>query len=348
MLRDPERLLGTAVLVDAAQSSISVVMPLGDWNEDARRCVGQVSRLLRPDDECILVADGFPMTEAVPAGCRVVSLAAHGGPAVARNAGAREARGAILFFVDADVLLDPDAMDIVRRHFRETDAAAVFGSYDEKPSAPTLVSRFRNLLHHAQHQSHAGPVRSFWTGCGAIRRGAFEALGGFSVRYDRPAMEDIELGARLARAGGEIRLDPRLLCKHLKCWTLHAMIVTDIRDRAIPWSRLLYRDGRCAAVLNADARGRVSLICTAIIGASLALGPFWPRLWITAAAAWLALLLAQRGFLTVLRRVGGLRLLAAGAILLPVHFACGAVGFGYVTAEVALLRLRKAFHAGRR
>ncbi len=340
MLRDTDSLAERAGLLDVPEPSLSVVVPVAAWNDAARRCLARLAALLGPGDECILVPDGFRLAEVVPRGCRIVEVATHGGPAAARNAGARVAGGDILFFVDADVLLAPDAMEIVRRHFREGDLAAVFGSYDDAPCVPTAVSRFRNLLHHCQHQSHAGPVASFWTGCGAIRRAAFEALGGFAVRYDRPAMEDIELGARLARSGGAIRLDPTLLCTHLKHWTLRSMVVTDIRDRAIPWSRLIYRHGRSAAMLNADARGRLSLACTALLGASLLLGVPWPPALMAAPAAWLALLLAQRTFLALLWRSGGPRLMIAGTLLLPLHFACGALGFGYVTAETALQRLR--------
>lgn len=327
---------------------ISIVVPLRAWNDEARRCVERMCRLLRPGDECILVPDGFPLVADLPAPCRLVPLATHGGPAVARNAGARVAGGDVLFFVDADVLLAANAVEIVRAQFSQSAISAVFGSYDDAPSAPGAVSRFRNLLHHFQHQSHAGPVRSFWTGCGAIRRSVFEALGGFSVRYDRPAMEDVELGARLARAGGEVRLEPTLLCTHLKRWTLRSMIVTDIRDRAIPWSRLIYADGDSVAVMNADRRGRVALALTAVLGACLVLGLLWPLCWLVAAAAFLMLLLWQRSFLALLRRCGGWRLLAAGSLLLPVHLASGAIGFGYVTAEVALRRIRDACHAGRR
>ncbi len=333
--------------LDGSEPSISVIVPLAGWNEDARRSVERLVRLLGPMDACILVPDGFVLAEALPRAVRVVPLAVHGGPAAARNAGAAAASGDILFFVDADVLLAPDAIAIVRAHFRQSQHEALFGSYDDAPDAPAPVSRFRNLLHHFQHQSHAGPARTFWTGCGAIRRSVLEAMGGFSVRYDRPAMEDIELGARLARAGGDIRLNPALQGKHLKRWTLRSMVATDIRDRAIPWARLIYREGGSIAVLNADRRGRLSLAFTTIAAACLVLGLIWPSLFSVGLAAWLALLVNERAFLALLGRVGGARLWAAGTLLLPLHLLCGAIGFGYVTLEVALQHLRGFVH-GRR
>ena len=63
------------------------------------------------------------------------------------------ARGEILFFVDSDVAVAPDAVSRVLAVFdRHQDVAAVFGSYDASPNAPGVVSQYRNLLHHFVHQ----------------------------------------------------------------------------------------------------------------------------------------------------------------------------------------------------
>ena len=54
----------------------------------------------------------------------------------------------------------------------EPGIAAVFGSYDDEPGAPNLVSQYRNLLHHFVHQTGRTEASTFWTGCGAVRRDA--------------------------------------------------------------------------------------------------------------------------------------------------------------------------------
>ena len=73
-----------------------------------------------------------------------------------------------------------------------------------------------------------------------MRRDAFLAVGGFdAVRYPRPQIEDIELGYRLKAKGERILLDPALVGKHLKRWTLFKMLRTDLRERAIPWMHLI-------------------------------------------------------------------------------------------------------------
>ena len=104
--------------------------------------------------------------------------------------------------------------------------AGLFGSYDDEPAAPGLVSRFRNLLHHYVHQAgtfvdDARPAQTFWTGCGLIRRDVFLEAGGFDPQlYRRPAIEDIELGYRMTRAGHRIVLARDVQATHLKRWTL--------------------------------------------------------------------------------------------------------------------------------
>ena len=133
-----------------------------------------------------------------------------------------DASGDVLVFIDADIEIHPDAFSRIRRAFTaDPGLAALFGSYDDSPEAEGVVSVFRNLLHHHVHQSAAGPATTFWGGIGAVRRDAFERVGGFDQeRFAEPSVEDIELGMRLTAAGAHILLDPDVQGKHLKRWTL--------------------------------------------------------------------------------------------------------------------------------
>ena len=154
---------------------------------------------------------------------------------------------------------------------------ALHGSYDDAPSAGGTVSMFRNLLHHHIHQTGAGPAETFWSGLGAVRRTDLLAVGGFDgVRYPHPSIEDIELGHRLAVAGGRLRLDPTIQGTHLKRWTLRSMLWTDFARRGVPWVALQLRTRRIASTLNCSWRHRVSaLMCglapvAVLVGAALA------------------------------------------------------------------------------
>jgi GT2 family glycosyltransferase len=167
------------------------------------------------------------------------------GPAFARNRGVESAHADLVAFVDADVMLHRDALSRMLAHFADPATTAVFGSYDDTPTDTGIVSQYRNLLHHRVHYESAGKVASFWAGCGAIRRNAFTALGGFDERrFHRPEMEDVELGYRLNDSGANIVLDPEILCTHRKRWTLSSMIISDFSRRAVPWTRLLIERGK--------------------------------------------------------------------------------------------------------
>jgi GT2 family glycosyltransferase len=166
-----------------------------------------------------------------------------------------------LVFVDADVVLHADALARMAATFGEhPELHALFGSYDAHPTAPGLPSRFKNLLHHYVHQHSRPEAGSFWAACGAIRREAFFAVGGFDERYVAPSIEDIELGRRLARAGLSIRLCPEIQGTHLKRWTLASLWRTDVFARAVPWTRLVLREANVPNDLNLTWRSRASAV----------------------------------------------------------------------------------------
>ena len=185
------------------------------------------------------------------------------GASAARNTGATDARGDVLVFVDADVAVAPDTFSRIRAHFaEEPELTAVFGAYDDDPSDRSVVSSFRNLLHHHVHRGSPGRASTFWSGIGAVKRSAFMEVDGFDEHYDRPSIEDIELGSRLLDQGAHIVLDPDIEGKHLKTWSLREMVVTDIMRRGAPWIALILRQRAIPSTLNLGWRHRLSaLMC---------------------------------------------------------------------------------------
>lgn len=190
----------------------------------------------------------------------VVSLPRNLGPAAARNEGVKRALGAVLLFLDADVAVRPDTLERIAERFRDVPTIdALFGSYDAAPPQANLVSKYKNLLHHFTHQNASSNASTFWAGCGAIRRNAFESVGGFDAkRYPKSSIEDIELGKRLKKLGFVIRLDRTLQVTHLKRWTWKEWLHTDIFRRAIPWSLLILKDRQIRGDLNLKAADRWS------------------------------------------------------------------------------------------
>jgi GT2 family glycosyltransferase len=239
------------------------------------------------------------------------------GASAARNAGVRDASAEILVFVDADVAVHRDVFRRIRTRFEDDPAlSAVFGSYDDAPAASGFVSTFRNLLHHHVHQTSPGPATTFWTGLGAIRREAFDSVGGLDE--DLEWLEDVDLGMRLSARGGVIQLDPELQGTHLKSWSLWSMIRTDFAGRGIPWVVLLLRHRKTSTALNLGWTHRASAASSLVAVGALARR----RLGLAGLAAAIFVWLNRSFHGTLLRRFG-LGRAAAGVALHALHHLVG-------------------------
>ena len=260
---------------------IVAIVPVHNGGGKLRQCLEAIAASERQPDEVIVVDDGSTdrAEEAVlELGFRLLQLAkGPHGSAVARNPGAAAASADVLPFLDADVAVHPATIGRIEQYLVEDPTiAALFGSYDANPPERNLVSRYENLRHHYIHQTAHEEASTLWTGCGAVRREAFDAMGGFTEAYEQPSIEDIELGMRLRRAGQRIRLCPDVQVTHLKHWTLSSLVYTDIVLRAIPWSRLLISEGPLLNDLNLRLQHRVSAVTViALIAATLA-SPWLP------------------------------------------------------------------------
>jgi GT2 family glycosyltransferase len=274
---------------------------------------------------------------AADLGARVLRAPVRGGPGLARNLGAEAARGDVLFFVDADVVVHGDAARRVAETLADPDVAAVFGSYDDRPRDTGFASRYMNLRHHLVHQQGAGEAETFWAGCGAVRRQVFLAVGGFdAARYPEPSIEDIELGGRLRGAGHRIRLHAGLQGTHLKRWTLRGVIHTDIFRRAIPWARLLLADSRAVRVLNTSRRerARAGLAWLILAAAGLSAGnvlPLWAPLGLLGVAA-----LLNRPLLSLFARRGGWLFAVAGLLQHQLYYLYSSAVYVFCFAESRL------------
>jgi GT2 family glycosyltransferase len=226
-----------------AGPTLAVVVPATNQPPGLDSCLAAIAAAADQPEELIVVRDPAEL-----------------GPAAARNVGAREASADVLVFLDADVEIHADAFARIRAAFAaDPELTAVFGSYDDNPSAPGPVSGFRNLLHHWVHTTSEGPATTFWAGLGAVRRAAFLSVGGFDEdRFTRPSIEDVELGLRLTAQGARIRLDPGLRGTHTKRWTVWDMVRTDFTHRGVPWVRLMLRSRSAGTALNLGWRHRLS------------------------------------------------------------------------------------------
>ncbi len=334
----------------AAGPRLSVIVPAFNGRLQLPRCLDALARSSYQAFEVIVVDDCSTdntrqIVERV--GARYLRTPRQAGPAAARNLGARHAAGDVLVFVDADVVVAPDTLALLAEDFaRETGLAAVFGSYDDTPAWSDFLSQYKNLMHHYVHQTGSERAVTFWAGCGAMRRDVFLEFGGFRPdKYPKPSIEDIELGFRVTQAGRPIRLDKRVQVKHLKKWTVGALLRADISYRAMPWTELILETRNLPRDLNLDWSARASAALVGVLLVAVCLLPVSLAAWLpffspaaiagTAGGAVLLLLvLNARVYLWFTRKRG--LLFAAGAAL--VHW----VYFFYSSAVFAVVALRHA------
>jgi glycosyltransferase involved in cell wall biosynthesis len=337
--------------VSDRESSVSVVIPVYNSAAHLTRCLAGLAASTSTALEIIVVDDGSTDTSADAArndGARVLRVPdGPQGPAVARNLGAAHARGNIVLFLDADVVVHRDTVEKIARCFADhAEVAAVFGSYDDAPDAQAMASRYRNLLHHYVHQEGACEASTFWAGCGAVRRAVFTSARGFDEGYRRPSIEDIELGARLRAAGHRILLRPDIQVKHLKRWTVSGVVRSDIRDRAIPWTRLILRQEEIPQDLNTSTRHRLAAVAAWLAVGSLVLLPFVGRVaaFVLLAVAALALVVlgaANRDLYTFFFRRGGLPFAVVSVLMHGLYLLYSSAIFGVLFVSDRAARIRR-------
>ena len=319
---------------------VSVVVPVRD---DARSLALALDALdasdLPRDQWELIVVDDASDDDSVTVAARhadtVVRLPDQPrGPAYARNRGIEVATGEFVAFVDSDVCVRPDTLRLLLEAFRaEPGLAVVSCAYDEGDDAGGIVTRYRDLLFHfLQQQVDGREIIS--TSCAMARRAVLLQAGMFDEwRFPRPQIEDLELGDRMRALGYHLRLRRDLQVRHHKRWRFVPALVADVRDRAVPYMRVLGR-------VDAAARPRFStatpartavllLLCAALVAGAATQDVRW--LWASAALLGVALLANARLLALFARTRGPAFALAAAPLHLAFEFANGvAMGAGWL------------------
>lgn len=218
----------------ASQPLLSVIVPTYRRERQLAACLGALGELAGETvtHEVIIVDDG---SEQPPQ--RVVAAAAdrlsvrllcrpHRGPAAARNAGAAEARGRYLVFLDDDCLPARDWLTALAARITSAPDCALAGR-TVNLCPRDLCAETSQLMVDYLHQFHqrSDGSTSFGTSNNlALPAAAFRAVGGFDETFVLAAGEDRDLCARLDEQGIRLVFANDVVVYHDHALTLGAFI----------------------------------------------------------------------------------------------------------------------------
>jgi GT2 family glycosyltransferase len=221
--------------------SVSVIVPFRRDCPQLRATCQAILAMDPPADELILVMDGPSQPPQLPpvteAGSKVpwtlVQLSHNSGPAAARNAGALKACSKVLLFVDADVVVPPETLRLLRDFFRE-GGRAVIALFTSVAPLTRISARYKNHYMRASYLRFAEgePVPAFLTSAAACLREDFGRIGGFDEAYRTPSVEDADFGRSLAAIGVRVSLIPEWQVIHCHDYSLRELLWTGFRRAA--------------------------------------------------------------------------------------------------------------------
>lgn len=140
------------------------------------------------------------------------------GPASARNAGIRAAKGGVIAFTDADCVPDQNWLEQMAQTFKANSCAAVAGSlggFRPRNAVEKFLSCFtmKTAPTFEMHSKWTLSSGGFPTANLAVRRESLEKIGGFDEQIPFYS-EDYDLCARLYESGEKIAYNPQVRVQH--------------------------------------------------------------------------------------------------------------------------------------
>ena len=128
----------------------------------------------------------------------------------------------MLLFIDADIVIKPDTLDLFVDSLKKY--SAVFGIYSQKPGINGLLSLYQNFYAHKSIRDTQDITSMFYSYCAAIRKEVFDSVGGFDESWVRATFEDVDFGMRITEKGHQINLNKSIEVVHCNHYTLKRFI----------------------------------------------------------------------------------------------------------------------------
>lgn len=183
------------------EPEISVIIPaLNEGNYIRHALKGLKEQTFRNFETIVVDGGSKDQTRAIASKSASVMIERRKGPAIARNAGAKKARGKILLFLDADTKPSRNLLEIYSKVFKNQNVVAATGPIRPLEKAGSLVSSGYSFVSVFFVQGSIMIGRPSVVGANfAVRKDAFEKVKGFNP--EMITYEDWDLSIRLRKYG---------------------------------------------------------------------------------------------------------------------------------------------------
>lgn len=234
---------------------LSVIIPCHNKAETIGRCLKAALASDHPDFEVIVVDDGST-DDSVGIireySCKAIVLKEQAGASKARNTGAQNSSGDLLFFTDADCLLEENTLSRAdQAMMKEGDEVIMGGTYTAEPFDQDFFSRFQSIFVNYSETKDADDPDYIATHAMVVSFRTFKEIGGFPEDF-LPIIEDVEFSHRARKAGYRLMVLPGLKVKHIFDFSL-VKSVKNAYVKSRYWTmyslgnRDLFRDSGCAS-----------------------------------------------------------------------------------------------------
>ncbi len=248
-------------------------------------------------DSTIELAKKYPL--------KIIQLEKNVGPSRARNRGVKEARGDIIFFLDADVIVMNGTIREVKDYFEQNPSAqCVIGICATEPLNKGFVPRYMALFEYIHLiGTRDNKVSVFAPRCGAIKKSFFENIGGYNEAYKGADVEDFELARRINKTDSII-LNRNMIVKHQ--FSDFKQSVRNYFKRAVMWVHLFFREKRLDNAGPTSPSNGIAAICSFVSLVSLCVIPFAPAARYVFFPSLIVFLLANVKWWNFMRKEAGL------------------------------------------
>jgi len=167
--------------------------------------------------------------------CKLVQLNTHSGAAQARNIGAAHSNGDILFFTDADCLVQKNTLSLVSTAISSAGPNTVVGgTYTRIPFDTSFFSLFQSVFVNYSETRKMEHPDYIATHALAIDTRSFQKSGGFTEAF-LPILEDVDFSHRVRQHGYRLVMNPAIKVQHIFGFSLYRSLRNAIR-KSMYWT----------------------------------------------------------------------------------------------------------------